>query len=67
MVGSCDSRTLCVTGVDANLPPGYIVLISAGVLIAVAIAALGGYVGWKIFHSGNAVHHGGAAQDFAAE
>jgi hypothetical protein len=66
MIGQCDSRTICLDSID-DLPPGYIALVSFGVLIAVALAGGGGFLGWKILgHHGHGPH-GGSAKDFAAE
>jgi hypothetical protein len=69
MIGQCDSRTLCLDQLTGPIPPGFIALISVGVAIVVAVSAIGGYVGWKIFHAGKLSHghHGGAAHEFATE
>jgi len=83
MPGGCDRRTVCLASVEEGnqLGTGYVVLISFGVLIGVSLAAVGGYVAFKIAlsqgavhgfgglggHGGHGGHHGGQAKDFASE
>jgi len=65
MPGGCDSRTVCLASVEEGnqLGAGYVVLISFGVLIGVSLAAVGGYVSWKIALSASLANglagHGG--------
>jgi len=68
MIGQCATSTYCITEDDIpDLPPGYIALVSFGVLIAAAALGVGGGAFYKFWKAKKIGPAGGRAQDFAVD